>query len=59
MYKLKPNISDFEIVDGQWAGRKYKSGEIYAEVPTSERHKFDVVCKKRGVDNEQELSSKL
>ncbi len=43
MYKLKPNVPDFEVVDGPFAGRKYKAGETYNEVPKEEAHKFDNV----------------
>ncbi|MDG6005551.1 MAG: hypothetical protein E3K29_06840 [Candidatus Brocadia sp.] len=41
MYRLKPNVPDFEVVDGPYAGRKYTSGQIYNEIPAEERHKFD------------------
>lgn len=41
MYKLKPNVPDFEVVDGPMAGRKYEEGRVYAEIPAEERHKFD------------------
>lgn len=40
MYKLKPNVPDFEVVDGPFAGRKYKAGEVYPEVPENEKDKF-------------------
>ena len=40
MYELKPNVPDFEVVDGPFAGRKYKAGETYKEVPKEEAHKF-------------------
>ena len=40
MYKLKPNVPDFEVVDGPFAGRKYKAGEIYQEIPVTEKDKF-------------------
>lgn len=42
MYELKPNVADFEVVDGLFAGRKYKAGELYKEVPPEEEHKFNV-----------------
>lgn len=41
MYKLKPNAADFEVVDGPFAGRKYKDGQVYSEIPPEERLKFD------------------
>lgn len=40
MYTLKQNVPDFEVVDGPFAGRKYKAGETYKEVPENEKHKF-------------------
>lgn len=40
MYKLKPNVPDFEVVDGPFAGRKYKAGNVYQEVPKEEIAKF-------------------
>lgn len=40
MHKLKPNVPDFEVVDGPFSGRKYKAGEAYNEVPENEKHKF-------------------
>ncbi|MDN3515366.1 MAG: hypothetical protein NG747_13340 [Candidatus Brocadia sp.] len=41
MYRLKPNTPDFEVVDGPFAGRKYKAGKVYAEIPAEDRHRFD------------------
>lgn len=41
MYKLKLNQPDFECVDGPFAGRKYKTGQTYAEIPPNEAHRFD------------------
>ena len=40
MYKLKPTVPDFEVVDGPFAGRKYKAGDAYKAVPPEEAHKF-------------------
>ena len=40
MYKLKPNVADFEIVDGAFAGRKYEAGKTYHIVPPEEAYKF-------------------
>lgn len=40
MYELKPNVADFEVVDGTFAGRKYRAGVLYKEVPPEEVHKF-------------------
>lgn len=45
MYGLKPNVPDFEVVDGPFAGRKYKAGETYQEIPPEEKEKFEVIAK--------------
>ena len=42
MYKLKPNQPDFECVDGPYAGRRFKAGQTYLEIPQNESHKFDL-----------------
>jgi len=41
MYQLKPNVPDFEVVDGPFAGRKYKAGETYKDVPPECRDRFE------------------
>ena len=43
MYRLKPNVADFEHVDGQFAGRAFRSGEQYQEIPPTDANKFDEV----------------
>lgn len=43
MYKLKPNVPDFEMVDGPFAGRKYKAGQSYNEVPLECDSRFVLV----------------
>ena len=40
MYQLKPGVPAFEVVDGPFAGRKFKAGVLYKEVPPEEAHKF-------------------
>ena len=40
-YKLKPNEADFEVVDGDFAGRKFEAGKIYNDIPENEVHKFE------------------
>ncbi len=42
-YKLKDNVADFEVVDGPFTGRRFVSGEIYAEIPPNEEKKFEPV----------------
>lgn len=41
MWTLKKNQPAFEIVDGPAAGRKFRHGEQYAEVPEREQHRFE------------------
>lgn len=41
MYRLKNNAADFVVVDGRFAGRSYKAGELYAEIPPEEKGKFE------------------
>ncbi len=43
MYRLKKNVPDFTVVDGPFAGRNFRAGEIYAEIPPQEKHKFEAV----------------
>lgn len=40
MYQLKKGVSDFTVVDGVYAGRRYVRGTVYAEVPPQEIRKF-------------------
>ena len=41
MWKLKPNQPQFEMVDGPMAGRSYRHGKEYTEIPESEGHRFE------------------
>lgn len=40
-YKLKPNEPDFEVVDGDFAGRHFVAGKVYDDIPVNETHKFE------------------
>ncbi|MBP7528334.1 MAG: hypothetical protein KA801_10430 [Syntrophorhabdaceae bacterium] len=42
-FRLKQNVPDIEIVDGPFAGRTFKAGEVYAEIPPAELARFDMV----------------
>ena len=42
-YILKKGVEAFEVVDGPLAGRKYKPGIQYTEVPPQEEHRFEPV----------------
>lgn len=41
MYRLKSNVADFTVVDGKFAGRNYRAGETYDEIPPEEKNKFE------------------
>lgn len=41
MYRLKKNVADFTVVDGPFAGRTFRAGKVYAEIPPQEKHKFE------------------
>ncbi len=41
MYRLKKNVADFTVVDGPFAGRTFRAGKTYAEIPPGEKHKFE------------------
>jgi hypothetical protein len=53
MYRLKKNIEAFRVVDGPFAGRRYKHGEVYTELPPRESHKFDPVNAEATAGEEQ------
>ncbi len=42
-FRLKQNEPDIEIVDGPFAGRTFKAGEIYAEIPPAEAARFAAI----------------
>lgn len=44
MFTLKKTEPDFEMVDGPFAGRKFRAGESYAEVPPAEKRRFEAVA---------------
>ena len=41
-YKLKANAPEFDCVDGPFAGKKYRHGEVYAhaEIPPGDKGRF-------------------
>ena len=43
MYRLKPGIESFQVVDGPMAGRKFKKGVEYRadQIPSHEMGKFE------------------
>ncbi len=43
MYKLKSDVPDFQMTDGPFALRKFVAGETYAEIPESEKSRFDEI----------------
>ena len=36
-------MESFEVVDGPYAGRKYKRGKAYADIPPEEKQKFEKI----------------
>jgi len=40
-YQLKKGQEAFDMVDGEFAGRKYRKGKVYDAVPPGEKHKFE------------------
>ena len=42
MYRLKPNVEAFTVVDGTHAGKTYKRGGSYAEIPPEYAGKFEI-----------------
>jgi hypothetical protein len=43
MYTLKPNAPAFDVVDGPLAGRQYRHGQTYTEIPTDLAGRFDTI----------------
>jgi hypothetical protein len=43
MYKLKKGYEEFSIVEGPFAGKTFRRGESYAEVPPQEMRRFEEV----------------
>lgn len=43
MYRLKKNMESFQVVDGQFAGRSYRPGVAYDEIPPQEAGKFEQI----------------
>ena len=40
-YQLKQKEECFKVVDGPCAGRHYRHGETYDEIPLQEKHRFE------------------
>ncbi len=45
-YRLKKSAEAFDVVDGKLAGRKFRHGRVYAEIPENEKHKFEKAVEK-------------
>ena len=43
-YRMKPNGPDITIVDGPLAGRTYRSGASYDEIPPGYEDRFEPVA---------------
>ena len=57
-YRLKPNVENFEVVDGPFADRRYVSGEIYTEIPPGEESKFDAIAPAEELANKRSRTEK-
>lgn len=42
-YKLKVNAPEFDCVDGPFAGKKYRHGKVYPDVPPGDKGRFESV----------------
>lgn len=42
-YKLKNNVAEFDVVDGPLAGRNFRRGVLYDEIPSNEAGKFETI----------------
>ena len=40
-YMLKKNSPAFDMVDGPDAGKKYRHGEVYTDIPRGEKGRFE------------------
>ena len=40
-YQLKKSVESFEVVDGEFAGKKFLRGKIYEKIPQEKKHKFE------------------
>lgn len=43
MYQLKAGSESFTVVDGPYAGKTYKPGQAYADVPPQEMRRFQKI----------------
>jgi len=43
MYQLKKSVESFEVVDGEFAGKKFLRGKIYEKIPQKEKGKFEKI----------------
>ena len=43
MYQLKPGSESFTVVDGPCAGKTYKPGQAYTEIPPQEKKRFQEI----------------
>ena len=39
-YKLKPGQENFRVIDGPCAGRLYRAGVVYRDIPKEEAGRF-------------------
>lgn len=56
MYKLKPGVESFQVVDGPFENKKFFRGDLYRkeEIPPQEKHKFEEMETEKRGDGETE-----
>ena len=59
MYKLKPGIESFEVVDGAFAGKRFLRGKVYEKIPPEEKDRFEQVKAQSAAHSSKQGSSKL
>lgn len=57
-YMLKKNKPEFDVVDGPFAGKKYRHSGTYEEVPPGEKDRFEVVKGQKAEDRRQKTEDK-
>ncbi len=58
MYRLKDTVPEFEVVDGPLAGRIFRHGETYTEIPPQEKTRFEKVKVKVGKEETKNRGGK-
>jgi hypothetical protein len=57
MFTLKDGVQGFTVIDGPMAGKSFKKGKFYGEIPPQEAAKFEEV-KAQGASASAEVGRK-